>query len=63
LRGVLLAGRAGETAAKSWAAFYKQARRCAAAQPSSWSGYNASIDNVPDRRIDIGIPRQRVFAR
>ena len=32
-------------------------------QPSSWSGYNALIDNVPDRRIDIGIPRQRVFAR
>jgi len=32
-------------------------------QPSSRPGYYASIDNVPDRRIDIGIPRQRVFAR
>jgi hypothetical protein len=32
-------------------------------QPWSWSGYNALIDNVPDPRIDIGIPRQRVFAR
>jgi hypothetical protein len=32
-------------------------------QPSSWSGYNALIDNVPDPRIDIGIPRQRVLAR
>jgi hypothetical protein len=47
---------------KLWAAFHKFDSGCGV-QPPYLSKYNGPFDNFPDRRIDSGIPRQRVVAR